>query len=29
MLAWAWLSVLAARLLRGLPDAAATPAASH
>jgi hypothetical protein len=29
VLGWAWLSVLAARLLRGLPDAAATPAASH
>jgi Protein of unknown function (DUF998) len=29
VLGWAWLSVLAARLLRGLPDAAATPAAAQ
>lgn len=28
VLGWAWLSVLAARLLRGLPDGAATPAAA-
>jgi hypothetical membrane protein len=29
VLGWAWLSVLATRLLRGLPDAAATPAAAQ
>jgi hypothetical membrane protein len=29
VLGWAWLSVLAARLLRGLPDAAATPTAAQ
>jgi hypothetical protein len=28
VLGWAWISVLAARLLRGLPDAAAAPAAA-
>jgi hypothetical protein len=29
VLGWVWLSVLAARLLRGLPDGAATPAAAQ
>jgi hypothetical membrane protein len=29
VLGWAWMSVLAARLLRDLPDAAATPAAAQ